>query len=144
MMLASLRSASHKMPSAMPRVRETVSLKLPPLASTKGGHSLADQLLSAITESVWHLPFDAACTSGAPVQDAGAVCSDLRCAFTDPHTLCGSFAYAFTEETTLGCSDQRYTDIVRGRFQFSYDRQTSLLTVDVPQIQEAEYDPEEF
>lgn len=105
---------------------------------------MADQLLSAISERIWELPFDAVCTSGTPVQDAGALCSDLKCAFTDPHTLRGSFAYAFTEETTLGCSDQRYTDFVRGRFQFSYDRQTSLLTVDVPQIQEAEYDPEEF
>lgn len=125
----------------MPDARK---INLSELPSVWGGVDLAARLREAVVAAAVHLPLEEVCTSGSPKLEAGVEIADLRLDATGQHTLRGSFAYAFTEETTLGCSDQRYTDIVRGRFQFSYDRQTSLLRVDVPQLKEAEYDPEEF
>ncbi|MES2595697.1 MAG: hypothetical protein V4662_10200 [Verrucomicrobiota bacterium] len=127
----------------MPRDRETLPLTLPPLLSSGTDEVLAERLLAAISERVWELPFHSVCTHGGPKTDDKAECSDLRYEHQSPNQLRGSFAYAFTEETNLGCSDQHYTDRVRGRFHFSYDLLTGVLTVDVPQIH-AEYDPEDI
>lgn len=103
----------------------------------------ADHFLKAIAERSADLPLSAVCTTGAPSTDEKPECSDLRHELVEPHTLRGSFAYAFTEETNIGCSDQHYTDRVRGRFYFTYDLQTGVMSVQVPQTQ-GEYDPEEF
>lgn len=118
-------------------------IPVPEVAETWGKEGFSSLLLEALSKRCWQLPFAAVCTTGAPSTDEAAECSDLKVELAEPHSLRGSFSYAFTEETNLGCSDQRYTDRVRGRFCFTYDLRTGLLRVEIPQIQ-AEYDPEEI
>lgn len=127
----------------MPKDSDLIYMTLSDLTSIWGQEDFASRLLESISNNAEKLPLTAVCSTGAPRTEDGVACSDLRCERQSPNQLRGSFAYAFTEETNLGCSDQHYTDRVRGRFYFTYDLHTSELTVDVPQVH-AEYDPEEI
>lgn len=122
---------------------EMTYLNVPKVASRWGSPDFADLFFEAISHQIWEFPLSAICTTGAPSTDEQPECSDLRYELLEPRTLRGSFAYAFTEETNIGCSDQHYTDRVRGRFYFTYDLHTGVMSVQVPQTQ-GEYDPEEF
>ncbi|GEP42739.1 hypothetical protein [Brevifollis gellanilyticus] len=128
---------------AMPSATRVIHLTLPAGAEPANNDSLPGHLLTAINDKIWELPFEAVCTNGGPKTDEKTECSDLRYERPAPNQLRGSFAYAFTEETNIGCSDQHYTDRVRGRYYFSYDLQTGVMSVDIPQIH-ADYDPEEI
>ena len=110
-----------------------------------GKPDFEDAFFAELAENETSLPLEGMCKNGGyPSAEGWATFEDLKIEKLSPEEMEGSFHVSFTEELNTSCKDITLDEKRSGRITFSLRRANGELKFESTQLDQREYDGEEF